>query len=96
MARGRGTLLRDQLQTHPQCHELRSQPRQHLPNGHRMQGSFIDLRGGSSRLITDHSLRGSGRLTVRLSVMLQIAVRKFQQRWASVTLIWEYESRDSR
>ncbi len=72
----------------------RSQPSQHAPDSAVMQRSFLD--GGRLRLIADHSSSRTGRLTVGLLVVLQVAAGKAQQGLAGVTLIREYESPDSQ
>ena len=72
----------------------RSQPGQHAPDRAVVQRPFLD--GRRLRLIADRSASGTGRLTVGLPVVLQVAGGKVQEGLAGVTLIGKYESRDNR
>jgi hypothetical protein len=94
VACGAGVMRLDLLAALGQRGAKRSQPAQHAPDGTVVQRSFFD--GRRLRLIADHSSSGTGRLTVGLPVVLQVAGGKVQEGPTGVTLIRKYESRDNR
>ncbi len=76
MTRGAGIVLLDQLASLGQRRQLAAQPTQHPPERHVMQGSFLDGRRASRRLITRHAALRAHCLTIRLPVVLHVGGRE--------------------
>jgi hypothetical protein len=70
--RTRGVLL-DQLAARGQRGQLAAQPTQHLPDRTVIQPSLVDGRGIRRGLVASHPAVGTGRFTVGLPVVFQIA-----------------------
>jgi len=96
MGRRSQILLAQQPQTHRQCAGLLPHPLKHPPNGHGMQGAFIDLGLATRCHIPDHTPVRLNRSTIRAIVAFQVTFGELEERGSDVTLIGEYESRDNR
>ena len=96
MAGGSRVVLLDQLSARGQGGQLAAQPTQHLPDGAVVQPSLVDDRGARRGLVASHPASRTGRFTIRLPVVFQIAGSQEEQGWTGVAFIGKYESRDNR
>jgi len=93
--RTRGVLL-DQLAARGQRGQLAAQPTKHPPDGALIQPSLVDESRIRRCLVTSRPAVGSGRFTIGLAVVFQVAGGQKEQGRPGVAFIREYESRDNR
>ena len=96
MAGGTRGVLLDQLAAPGQRCQLAAQPTQHLPDRTVIQPALVDDSDSRRRLVASRPAAGSGRFTVGMPVVFQIAGSQEEQGWTGVAFIGEYESRDNR